>query len=123
MRAANDDPEMGACLGINRELLMHSVVGVSAALAAISGVAAAPIFTAYATVGDKILILAFMTVILGGLGSPIGAVLAGIALGVAQEVASPFVGFTYKIAVSFLVLVVLLIVRPQGLFGSLEEVR
>ena len=61
--------------------------------------------------------------VLGGLGNPIGAVVAGILLGVVQELSTPFVGFTYKIALSFIVLAVILTVRPQGLFGSAEVVR
>ena len=60
---------------------------------------------------------------LGGAGSPIGAIVAGVLLGVIQEVSTPFVGFTYKIALSFIVLTGILIVRPRGLFGSLEVVR
>ncbi|MEJ0068635.1 MAG: hypothetical protein WDO24_07820 [Pseudomonadota bacterium] len=60
---------------------------------------------------------------LGGVGSPVGAVLAGIVLGAAQELSTPLLGFTYKIALAFVVLAAILVVRPQGLFGTLERVR
>jgi neutral amino acid transport system permease protein len=62
-------------------------------------------------------------VILGGIGSPVGAIVAGLLLGVVQEVSTPFVGFTYKIALSFIVILFVLLVRPRGLFGRIEGIR
>lgn len=118
VRAANDDSEMGACLGINREALMHSVVGVSAALAAISGVAAAPIFTAYATVGDKMLILAFMTVILGGLGSLRGAVVAAYVVGLVIVFGEGYLGGQMALMLLFILVMAMLINWPRGFFGE-----
>jgi len=74
-------------------------------------------------VGWDMLLPIFAATILGGIGSPVGAVVAGLVLGVAQEVSTPFVGFTYKIALSFVVLLAVLLVRPRGLFGRIEGVR
>jgi branched-subunit amino acid ABC-type transport system permease component len=118
VRAANDDPEMGACLGINREALMHSVVGVGAALAAVSGVAAAPIFTSYATVGDKMLILAFMTVILGGLGSLRGAVVAAYVVGLIIVFGEGYFGGQAALMLLFFLVMAMLINWPRGFFGE-----
>jgi branched-chain amino acid transport system permease protein len=118
VRAANDNPEMGACLGIDRERLMHSVVGVSAGLAAAAGVAAAPIFTAYATVGDKILILAFMTVILGGLGSLRGAVVAAYVVGMIIVFGEGYFGGQAALMVLFAMVMAMLINWPRGFFGE-----
>ncbi|MEW5888282.1 MAG: branched-chain amino acid ABC transporter permease [Pseudomonadota bacterium] len=118
VRAANDDAEMAACLGINRETLMHSVVGVSAALVAISGVAAAPIFTAFATVGDKILILAFMTVILGGLGSLRGAVVAAYVVGLVIVFGEAYAGGQAALMLLFILVMAMLIYWPRGFFGE-----
>jgi branched-subunit amino acid ABC-type transport system permease component len=118
VRAANDDPEMGACLGINREALMHSVVGVGAALAAASGVAAAPIFTSYATVGDKMLILAFMTVILGGLGSLRGAVVAAYVVGLIIVFGEAYFGGQAALMLLFFLVMAMLINWPRGFFGE-----
>ena len=73
--------------------------------------------------GWEALLTAFAAAILGGIGSPAGAVLAGLVLGVAQEISTPFVGFTYKIALAFAVMLVVLLVRPRGLFGRLEGAR
>lgn len=118
VRAANDDPEMGACLGIDRERLMHSVVGLGAALAALAGVAAAPIFTAYATVGDKILILAFMTVILGGLGSLKGAIVAAYVVGMIIVFGEGYFGGQAALMLLFILMMAMLIRWPRGLFGE-----
>jgi branched-chain amino acid transport system permease protein len=118
VRAANDDPEMGACLGINREHLMHSVVALSAGLAALAGVAAAPIFTAYATVGDKILILAFMTVILGGLGSLRGAIVAAYIVGMIIVFGEGYLGGQAALMFLFVLMMAMLIRWPRGVFGE-----
>lgn len=118
VRAANDDPEMGACLGIDREKLMHSVVGVSAGLAAISGVVGAPIFTAYAAVGDKMLILAFMTVILGGLGSLRGAIVAAYVVGLIIVFGEGYFGGQLALMLLFVLVMAMLINWPRGFFGE-----
>lgn len=118
VRAANDDAEMAACLGIDRGMLMHSVVGVSAALVALAGVAAAPIFTAYATVGDKFLILAFMTVILGGLGSLRGAIVAAYIVGLIIAFGQGYLGGQVALLTLFMLVMLMLICWPNGLFGE-----
>jgi branched-subunit amino acid ABC-type transport system permease component len=118
VRAANDDPEMGACLGIDRERLMHSVVGISAALAALAGATAAPIFTAFATVGDKILILAFMTVILGGLGSLRGAIVAAYIVGMIIVFGEGYLGGQAALMLLFAMMMAMLIRWPRGIFGE-----
>jgi branched-chain amino acid transport system permease protein len=69
------------------------------------------------------LLPAFAAAVVGGVGSPAGAILGGVALGIAQELSTPWLGFSYKIALSFVVLAVMLLVRPQGLFGQKEAVR
>jgi branched-chain amino acid transport system permease protein len=66
---------------------------------------------------------AFAAAILGGIGSPLGAVVAGLFIGIVQELSTPFVGFTYKTAISFVILLAVLLVRPRGLFGRIEGVR
>jgi neutral amino acid transport system permease protein len=74
-------------------------------------------------IGWEILLPAFAAAILGGIGSPVGAIVAGLLLGVVQEISTPFVGFSYKIALSFVVILFVLLVRPRGLFGRVEGVR
>ena len=97
---------------------MHTVVGVSAALAAAAGVAGAPIFTAHAVVGDKILILAFMTVIMGGLGSLRGAVVAAYAVGLTLVFGEGYFGGQLALMLLFLMVMAMLINWPRGFFGE-----
>lgn len=118
VRAANDQPEMGACLGIDREILMHSVVGLSAALAAVSGVAAAPIVTVYGTVGDRFLILGFLTVIIGGLGSFRGAIAAAYVVGMLVVLGEVYLGGQLAMILLLVGVMVMLIRWPRGFFNE-----
>lgn len=118
VRAANDDGEMAACLGIDRNVLMHSVVGVSAALVGVAGVASAPILNAYATVGDKMLILSFMTVILGGLGSFRGAVVSAYLVGLIVVFGEAYTGGQAALMLLFILVMAMLVRWPRGLFGE-----
>lgn len=118
VRAANDDAGMAAMLGIDRESLMHSVVACGAALAAFAGAAAAPIFTAFATVGDKMLILAFLTVIMGGLGSFRGALVAAYLVGLVVVVGEGYVGGQAALMLLFALVMVFLVRWPRGVFGE-----
>ncbi len=118
VRAANDQPEMAACLGINRETLMHSVVGVGTALAAIAGVAAAPILNVHATTGDKLLILGFLTVIMGGLGSLRGAIVAAYVVGLILVAGEVYVGGQLAMILLLVMVMVMLIKWPRGFFNE-----
>lgn len=118
VRAANDQPEMAACLGINRETLMHSVVGVGTALAAIAGVAAAPILNVHATTGDKLLILGFLTVIMGGLGSFRGAIVAAYVVGLILIAGEVYVGGQLAMILLLVMVMVMLIKWPRGFFNE-----
>ena len=73
--------------------------------------------------GWELLLPAFAAMILGGIGSPGGAVAGALLMGVGQELSVPLVGPSYKIAVAFGVLVLVLLVRPAGLFGRRDAVR
>ena len=80
--------------------------------------AAAPIFTAYATVGDKILILAFMTVILGGLGSLRGAIVAAYVVGLIIVFGEGYLGGQAALMLLFILMMAMLIRWPRGFFGE-----
>jgi branched-chain amino acid transport system permease protein len=73
--------------------------------------------------GWELLLPAFAAMILGGIGSPVGAVAGALLLGVGQEISVQWVGPSYKIVVSFVVLLVVLLMRPAGLFGRPEAIR
>jgi len=123
MRAVADDLTLARVSGINVErvylvmwLLVGFVTGVAGMVLGIRTVVAPEM-------GWDMLLPAFAAAVLGGVGSPVGAVLAAIVLGIMQELSTPFIGFTYKIALAFIVLIIILAVRPSGLFGREERVR
>jgi branched-chain amino acid transport system permease protein len=73
--------------------------------------------------GFDLLLPAFAATILGTIGSPLGAVVGGVLIGLAQELSTPFVGFTYKIAIGFVVMLLILLFKPEGLFGGKRRIR
>ncbi len=123
MRAIADNAELARASGIRMQRVMIPLWAAVGAICGVAGMILGIKTVVLPEAGWHILLPAFAAMVLGGLGNPIGAVVAGILLGVVQELSTPFVGFTYKIALSFIVLAVILTVRPQGLFGSAEVVR
>lgn len=123
MRAVADDPGLAQVSGIAPARVMTALWTMAGAVAGIAGLMLAMKTAVQPDMGWSMLLPAFTAAILGGIGSPLGAVVAGLLLGVVQEVASPFVGFTYKLAIVFVVLLLVLLVRPSGLFGRRERLR
>lgn len=123
MRAVADNPDLARVSGIKVDRVMAALWLMAGALAAIAGVATGLKAVVTPEIGWETLLPSFAAAILGGLGSPIGAVVAGIIIGVAQEVSTPFIGFSYKIALSFFVILAVLLMRPNGLFGERVLVR
>ncbi len=123
MRAVADDPDLARVSGIRPVRVMVALWLLAGAAAGIAGLMLGVKTVVSPEMGWEGLLSAFAAAILGGIGSPAGAVLAGLVLGVAQEVSTPYVGFTYKIALSFAVMLAVLLVRPRGLFGRVEGVR
>lgn len=89
------------------------------ALAALAGVLLAPIYSVFPTMGRDFVLLAFCVVIVGGMGSIIGAVCAGLLLAQLQSLASLVIAPVWTEPIVFALMVVFLVVRPQGLFGRL----
>lgn len=123
MRAVADDPSLARVSGISPDRVMIALWLLAGAVAAVAGVIAGLKTVVSPEMGWDLLLPAFSAAIFGGIGSPVGAIVAGLLLGVAQEVATPFVGFTYKIALAFVVMLFVLLVRPRGLFGRVEGAR
>jgi branched-chain amino acid transport system permease protein len=100
--------------------------GLAASLGAVAGVLVAPQLTLTPGMMDSALVYALAAVILGGLTSPLGVVVAAWLIGVLENLAAvyvPFIGHDLKIAVPFILIFVVLIIRPQGLFGRRSVVR
>jgi branched-chain amino acid transport system permease protein len=123
MRAVADNSDLARASGIRVEPVMLALWSAVGAVAAIAGIVLGIRTVVMPEMGWNLLLPAFAAAVLGGVGSPFGAVVAGVVLGVAEELSTPFIGFTYKIALSFIVLAGVLSLRPQGLFGRVEAVR
>ncbi|MEN5081603.1 branched-chain amino acid ABC transporter permease [Bosea sp. TWI1241] len=123
MRAVADNRDLARVSGIRPGRVMVALWLLAGAVAGIAGMMLGMKTIVTPEFGWEMLLPAFTAAILGGIGSPVGAVVAGLILGAMQEVATPFVGFTYKIAIAFVVMLLVLLLRPRGLFGRLEGVR
>ena len=126
LRAVAINPQSAAFSGLPVGRLLMVGWGLAAALGAVAGVLVAPQLTLTPGMLDNALVYALAAVILGGLTSPIGVVVAAWIIGVLENLAAvyvPFIGFDLKVAVPFILIFVVLIVRPQGLFGRKVVVR
>jgi branched-chain amino acid transport system permease protein len=117
VRAAVQDAEMLDGLGVDVRRVFTLTFAGSAALAALAGMLLAPVFTVYPYMGAEMILLAFIVVILGGMGSMGGSVAAAFAIGVAQSLFSLWMN-PQRVAIAiFGIMLVVLIVRPRGFFG------
>ncbi len=121
MRATADNPELALVSGINTQHVIRWTWGLGAVLAATAGILLA-VFQAQLLpiMGWKFLIPLFAAVILGGIGNPYGALVGAFVVGVTSEVSTQWINPSYKPAVAFTIMIVLLLVRPRGLFGASE---
>lgn len=123
MRAIADDAELARASGIPATRTLATLWLLAGALSGLAGFLLGLKSVISPEMGWDFLLPAFAATILGTVGNPLGAVLGGVAIGIAQELSTPFVGFTYKIAIGFLVMLLVLLVRPQGLFAGRSRVR
>jgi branched-chain amino acid transport system permease protein len=121
IRASIERPDVTRALGIHVGRWITPVFGAGIALAAFAGVLAAPMRAVASNMGTNIVIVLFAVVIIGGLGSIMGSVLAGFLVGIVQGIAAYFVPHASATMV-FVLMAVVLLLRPNGLFGR-EEVH
>jgi len=114
IRAGNSNREMAASLGINIPLLFAWVFAFGMALAAFAGTIAAPISSVYPGMGNQILIMCFVVVVIGGIGSINGALIASLAIGFADTLGK-VVAAEYSSVAVYLVMAVILLWRPHGI--------
>nr|WP_319527994.1 branched-chain amino acid ABC transporter permease [Pseudomonas laurentiana] len=117
LRAGTENPKLMQAFGINMPLLITLTYGFGAALAAFAGVLAAPIYSVTPTMGANLLIVVFAVVVIGGMGSIMGAIVTGLAMGLIEGLTKVFYPEAANTVV-FLVMVLVLLVRPAGLFGK-----
>lgn len=117
LRAATENAPLLQALGVNVPLLVVATYGGGVALAALAGVLSAPVILVTSQMGSSLVIIVFAVVVIGGMGSILGAIVSGLALGVVE-------GFTKVIypeasnIVVFVIMALVLILRPAGLFGK-----
>lgn len=116
LRAGTENPELVKAFGINVPLMVTLTFGFGTGLAGLAGVLAAPIYSVSPLMGADLIIIIFAVVVIGGMGSIMGAVLSGIALGLIEGVTKVFYAPAANTVIFFLMVIVLL-VRPSGLFG------
>lgn len=119
VRAAAFDRQMTASLGVPVNRVYAATFAFGVALAGVSGVLLAPIYSVFPTMGRDFVLIAFSVVIIGGMGSIKGAVIAGLLLTQIQSISSLFISPVWGDPLLFGIMVLVLMWRPQGLFGRL----
>ena len=122
MRATFQDRETAALMGVKIGRIHTATFAFGSALAAAAGALLGPIFLAYPSMGDLASLKAFSVVILGGLGNLAGATLGGLLLGIAEELGAGYVSSGYRDAVGFVIIILVLLFRPSGLFARTERI-
>ena len=118
MRATSQKNNTAMLMGINVEKIYMLTFAIGAALAAVAGGLYGIIFSFDFQVGAMPTIIAFAIIILGGLGSIKGAIVGGLLYGIAEQLATLFLGGIWGSAVAFAMLIIVLIIRPSGIFGE-----
>ncbi|KHJ53252.1 ABC transporter permease [Aureimonas altamirensis] len=116
LRAATENPTLVRAFGINVPLLLTFTYGLGAALAGLTGILAAPVYQVSPLMGSNIIIIVFAVVVVGGMGSIGGAIVTGYLLGLCEGLTKVFYPEASNIVV-FVIMALVLLVRPAGLFG------
>ena len=116
LRAATENPQLVQAFGINVPRMVTLTYGFGAGLAALAGVMAAPIYQVSPLMGSNIIVVVFAVVVIGGMGSIMGAILSGFLLGLIEGLTKVFWPEA-STTVIFVVMAIVLLVKPAGLFG------
>jgi branched-chain amino acid transport system permease protein len=122
LRATFQDSDTAALMGVNVRFMHTATFALGSGLAAVAGALLGPIFVVNPTMGDLVGLKAFAIVILGGLGNTVGATVGGFVLGWVEEFTAGYVSTGYRDAMGFILIMVVLALRPQGLFAAKERV-
>lgn len=116
LRAATENPTLVQAFGVNVPLLITLTYGFGVALAGFAGVLAAPIYSVNPNMGENLIIVVFAVVVIGGMGSILGSIITGFALGLVEGLTKVFYPEA-SATVIFVIMVLVLLVKPAGLFG------
>jgi len=119
--ATSQNPKGAALVGIDLDHVYMTTFAISSALAAAAGALLAPLFYVFPTMGSMPLLKAFVVVVLGGMGNVQGAVVGGFLVGIAESLGGAYLSSDYKNVFAFIILIAVLLIRPQGLFGKGES--
>ncbi len=122
MRATFQDRDTAALMGIQIGTIHTATFALGSGLAAAAGALLGPVFVAYPTLGDLAAAKAFAVVILGGLGSIAGATAGGFILALAEELGAGYISSGYRDAMGFVLIILILIFKPTGLFAQKERI-
>jgi branched-chain amino acid transport system permease protein len=117
MRATAQDRVAGSLVGIRVGRMLALGWILSSMVGAVAGMLLAPTLFLSPTMMAGALLFAFAAAVLGGLDSPVGAIVGGLTMGVVQNMAGTYIGSNIDITVAFVVIIAILLVRPRGLFG------
>ena len=117
LRAATENPELVQAFGVNVPRMITLTYGFGVALAALAGVMAGPIYQVSPQMGADLIIVVFAVVVIGGMGSIMGSIVTGFALGLAEGLTKVFYPEASN-TVIFIIMVLVLLVKPAGLFGT-----
>jgi neutral amino acid transport system permease protein len=118
MRAVADNIDLARVSGINVEQVVLFTWIITAVLTAMGGGLYGLITAVRPNMGWFLILPMFAAISLGGIGNPYGAIAGGLIIGVAQELSVPFFGYEYKLAVALVIMIIILLVRPQGIFSK-----
>ncbi|TWA76402.1 amino acid/amide ABC transporter membrane protein 1 (HAAT family) [Azospirillum brasilense] len=116
LRAATENPVLVQAFGINVPVMITATYGFGVALAGLAGVLAAPIYQVSPLMGTNLIIVVFAVVVIGGMGSILGAIVTGLGLGLLEGLTKVFYPEASNIVV-FVVMAIVLLIKPAGLFG------
>jgi branched-chain amino acid transport system permease protein len=116
LRAATENPTLVRAFGINVPRMVTLTYGFGVGLAALAGVMAAPIYNVSPQMGSDLIIVVFAVVVIGGMGSIMGAILTGFTLGIVEGLTKVFFPEASN-TVIFAIMIIVLLIRPAGLFG------
>lgn len=121
MRATFQDREVAALMGVNIDRIHAFTFALGSGLAAAAGALLGPVFIVYPTMGDLAALKSFAIVIMGGLGNFYGAIMGGLLLGVAESLGAAYISSGYKDGIGFIMIILILLFKPAGLFGRVER--
>ena len=117
LRAGTENPALVQAFGINVPMMVMLTYGAGCGLAALAGVLAAPVIQITPLMGSNLIIVVFAVVVIGGMGSILGSILTGVALGLVEGLTKVFYPEASSIVV-FVIMAIVLMIRPAGLFGK-----